>query len=66
MTMEATGETSHLEALLLALTPFGIKELVQSGLVALERGTAALSDRTLSAQGISTTHVIDVQGDYQN
>jgi len=66
MTMEATGETTHIEALLLALTPFGIKELVQSGLVVLERGTAALSDRTLSAQGISTTHVIDVQGDYQN
>jgi len=66
LTIEATGESSHIQALLLALTPFGIKELVQSGLIALERGTAALSDRTLSAQGISTTHVIDVQGDYQN
>lgn len=66
ITIESTGETVHIEGLLKALTPFGIKELVQSGLVALERGTAALSDRTLSAQGISTLHEIGTQADYQN
>lgn len=66
ITIEATAESSHIEGLLKALTPLGIRELVQSGLVALERGTAALSDRTLSAQGISTLHEIGTQADYQN
>jgi acetolactate synthase-1/3 small subunit len=66
LTIECTAESAHIDALLEALTPFGIKELVQSGLVALERGTAALSDRTLSAQGISTLHEIGTQADYQN
>ena len=66
LTIECTAESVHIEALLKALTPYGIKELVQSGLVALERGTAALSDRTLSAQGISTLHEISTQADYQN
>lgn len=66
LTIQCTAESVHIEALLKALTPYGIKELVQSGLVALERGTAALSDRTLSAQGISTLHEISTQADYQN
>ena len=64
--IEATGESAHIEGLLESLTPLGIRELVQSGLVALEHGTAALSDRTLSAQGISTLHEIGTQADYQN
>jgi len=66
ITIEATAESAHIEGLLKALTPLGIRELVQSGLVALERGTAALADRTLSAQGISTFHEIGTQADYQN
>jgi acetolactate synthase-1/3 small subunit len=67
LSIEATGESELITSLLEALTPFGIKELVQSGLVALERGSAALSDRTLSAQGISTLHEIgNTQADYQN
>ncbi|MEK6648934.1 MAG: acetolactate synthase small subunit [Actinomycetota bacterium] len=66
ITVEAIGESAHIEGLLKALTPLGIKELVQSGLVALERGAAALSDRTLSAQGISTLHEVGTQADYQN
>ncbi len=66
ITIEASGESAHIAGLLEALTPMGIKELVQSGLIALERGDAALSDRTLSAQGISTTHSLIPQADYQN
>ena len=66
ITIESTGESAHIESLLAALTPLGVKELVQSGLVSLERGSAALSDRTLSAQGISTLHEISTQADYQN
>ena len=65
-TVEATGVPAQIEGLLNELTPYGIKELEQSGLVALEKGSAALSDRTLSAQGISTLHEIGTQADYQN
>ncbi|MDK8767276.1 acetolactate synthase small subunit [Corynebacterium freneyi] len=36
--IEATGERSKLRALLEVLEPFGIRELVQSGLVAVARG----------------------------
>lgn len=67
LTIESTADSDLIAGFLTALTPFGIKELLQSGLVALERGTAALSDRTLSAQGISTVHDISkTQADYQN
>lgn len=66
-TIEATGESDLIAGLLEALRAYGLRELVQSGLVALERGNAVLSDRTLSAQGISTLHEIgDTQTDYQN
>lgn len=67
LTIESTGESESIEAFLEALRPYGLKELVQSGLVALEYGSTALSDRTLSAQGISTLHEIgNTQTDYQN
>ena len=38
VTIEATGNAEKIEALLRVLEPYGIKELVQSGLVAMERG----------------------------
>jgi acetolactate synthase-1/3 small subunit len=47
MTIEATGSADKLQALLRVLEPFGIKELVQSGVVALGRGGKAISDRSL-------------------
>jgi acetolactate synthase I/III small subunit len=47
VTIEATGDASKLEALLLMLEPFGIKELVQSGAVAVSRGAKGISDRAL-------------------
>ena len=36
-----------LEALLKVLEPYGIKELVQSGLVAMGRGARSITDRSL-------------------
>ena len=36
--VEATGELGKVEALLEVLEPFGIKEIVQSGTVAIGRG----------------------------
>ncbi len=47
MTIEATGSNDKLSALLRVLEPYGIKELVQSGVVALGRGGKAISDRSL-------------------
>ena len=47
VTIEATGRPEKIAALLEVLTPFGIRELVQSGAVALGRGGRAISDRAL-------------------
>ena len=38
VTIEATGNAEKIQALLRVLEPYGIEELVQSGLVAMERG----------------------------
>lgn len=46
VTIEATGSRDKLEALLRVLEPFGIRELVQSGVVALGRGHRSITDRT--------------------
>ena len=45
LTIEATGSPDKLDALLEMLKPYGIRELVQSGLVALGRGSKSLTDR---------------------
>ncbi len=46
MVIEATGSPDKLEALLEMLRPYGVHELVQSGLVALGRGSKSLTDRS--------------------
>ncbi len=47
VTIEATGKSDKLLALLKVLEPFGIKELVKSGMVAVGRGPKSISDRAL-------------------
>jgi len=47
VTVEATGTADKLEALIRVLEPFGIKELVQSGMVAVSRGSRSITDRSL-------------------
>ncbi len=47
LTIEATGAPDKLEALLSLLEPFGIRELVQSGMVAMGRGSRSISDRSV-------------------
>jgi acetolactate synthase-1/3 small subunit len=47
VTMEITGSRDKTEALLRILEPFGIKELAQSGIVAIGRGPRSISDRAL-------------------
>ncbi len=45
LVIEATGSPDKLAALLEMLKPYGIRELVQSGVVALGRGSKSLTDR---------------------
>jgi acetolactate synthase-1/3 small subunit len=52
VTIEATGSADKLDALLRALEPHGIREIVQSGMVGLARGSRALADRTLVERGV--------------
>jgi acetolactate synthase-1/3 small subunit len=66
VTIEAVGNKAELESLLHALSKFGIKELVQSGLIALERGSATLADRTLSTSGVALSDPESATADYQN
>ena len=47
LTIEATGTAEKLKALLDVLDPYGVKELVQSGVVAIGRGQRSITDRTL-------------------
>jgi acetolactate synthase-1/3 small subunit len=49
VTIEATGKVDKLQALMKVLEPFGIKELVKSGVVAVGRGPRSISDRALRA-----------------
>ncbi|MFE9682407.1 acetolactate synthase small subunit [Streptomyces sp. NPDC002701] len=49
VTIEATGGSDKLEAMLKMLEPFGIKELVQSGTIAIGRGSRSITDRSLRA-----------------
>ena len=49
VTIEATGTADKLDALIRVLEPFGIRELVQSGLVAVARGSRSMTDRALRA-----------------
>jgi acetolactate synthase-1/3 small subunit len=46
VTIEATGSTDKLEALLRVLEPYGVRELVQSGMVAVGRGSRSMTDRS--------------------
>ncbi|GAA3611901.1 acetolactate synthase small subunit [Marihabitans asiaticum] len=46
MIIESTGNTSKHEALLEILTPFGVKEIVKSGMVAMARGPRSITDRS--------------------
>jgi acetolactate synthase-1/3 small subunit len=47
VTVEVTGNPDKLEAFLKVVEPFGIRELVQSGLVGISRGSRSITDRAL-------------------
>jgi acetolactate synthase-1/3 small subunit len=49
LTVEATGDAAKLSAMLSALRPYGIRELVESGTVAISRGSRSLTERATRA-----------------
>ncbi|MGH3978612.1 MAG: acetolactate synthase small subunit [Pseudonocardiaceae bacterium] len=47
LTIEATGTEDKLDAMLRMLEPFGVREMVQSGMVAIGRGPRAITAATV-------------------
>ena len=47
LVIEVTGNTAKVEALLRVLEPYGVKEIAQSGLLAIGRGSKSISERVL-------------------
>ncbi|WP_336651401.1 MULTISPECIES: acetolactate synthase small subunit [unclassified Leucobacter] len=45
LTIEVTGDTGKIDAFLKVLEPYGIKEIAQSGLIAMGRGSKSISER---------------------
>ena len=58
ITVEAVGSPIKLEAMLKLLEPFGIRELVQSGLVAVGRGSRSITDRTTRPDRVKHVRVV--------
>jgi acetolactate synthase-1/3 small subunit len=53
VTIEATGNVDKLDALLRVLEPYGIRELVQSGMVAMSRGPRSMTDRSARSSSVT-------------
>jgi acetolactate synthase-1/3 small subunit len=47
LVVEVTGDRGKIDAILRAFEPFGIKELAQSGLLAIGRGGKSITERVL-------------------
>jgi len=47
VTIEATGGPDKIAALLGVLEPYGVREIVQSGMVAIGRGGRSMTDRAI-------------------
>ena len=45
LVIEVTGDSGKMQAFLRVLEPYGIKELAQSGLLAIGRGSKSITDR---------------------
>ncbi|MEQ1734875.1 MAG: acetolactate synthase small subunit [Rhodoglobus sp.] len=45
LVIEATGDSGKIEAFLRVLEPYGIKEIAQSGLLAIGRGSKSITER---------------------
>jgi acetolactate synthase-1/3 small subunit len=66
LTIEAIGTSKDLAVFLSELNKFGVKELVQSGLIAIENGDVTLVERTLKETGLASSESHSQTADYQN
>ncbi|EON23168.1 MULTISPECIES: acetolactate synthase small subunit [Nocardioides] len=53
ITIQVTGNADKLSDVLRVLEPFGIRELVQSGMVAIGRGSRSISERSIRPVPVS-------------
>ena len=58
LTIEAVGKPEKLAAMLSLLEPYGVRELVQSGLVALGRGNRSMTDRAGRTDRAAKVHAV--------
>jgi acetolactate synthase-1/3 small subunit len=58
LTIEAVGKPEKLAAMLSLLEPYGIRELVQSGLVALGRGNRSMTERAGRNERAKAVHAV--------
>ncbi len=58
LTVEAVGKPEKLAAMLSLLEPYGVRELVQSGLVALGRGNRSMTDRAARTERTKVVHAV--------
>lgn len=49
LTIEVTGNSGKVDAFLRVLEPFGIKEIAQSGLIAMGRGSKSITERVFKS-----------------
>lgn len=49
LTIEVTGDTGKIDAFLKVLEPYGVKEIAQSGLIAVGRGSKSITERVFKA-----------------
>jgi acetolactate synthase-1/3 small subunit len=57
VTVQVVGNTDKLADFLTMVEPFGVRELVQSGMVAIGRGSRSISERTLRPVAVPTPPV---------
>jgi acetolactate synthase-1/3 small subunit len=64
--IQAVASAKDLAELVSLLSQFGIKELVQSGSIALELGAKTLAEQTAIETGLATSESHEQTKDYQN
>ena len=62
VTIQAVGNADKLADLLRVLEPFGIRELVQSGMVAIGRGSRSITERTLRPVPVPVAAAYSIPG----